>query len=456
MKRLGLIFTFVIGLIVLAASASALTVGTAALGNDGANAEENVSTTFVVTNDGTDTLTGITISSTADSKFQVGFANAPTTLTAGQSATVTVSGFLHRDLNAIVGFDEAAQNVGSIVVSGTNSTSATISQSSTLTMQVENQIEIKKVKVVVNGEEEHNLDDGDDLDDLKPGDRLEFTVIIENNFRDSDDEDIEIEDIEVILEVDDDDEIDIDDDEDEISGINADSDDEVEFSVEVEFDASGSYTFTVTAKGHREDTASNVGLHGQKIRFDIDVERETHDLQILSSSLKPGVIACGKNSFEANVKLVNIGKRDEDEAAIEVFIPELGLSEIKDNLNVDKSDEIARRIQVILPTDTPPGTYNVELNTYWNTDVLSDQQTSTIIVEECNAVADPVVQAPPTVVQPPTTTTAPPTTVTSARSQTGGSFLDSGAGIAALIVGILAAILIIVFLIVLLVRKPAQ
>lgn len=456
MKKLTLLLMLVLSLVLATGVSAQLTVDAVALGSSGQDAEENVSATFQVTNTGTDTVTGISISTTADNKFTVGFTNVPTQLTAGEVATVTVSGFLHKDLNAISGFNEAAQTIGNIVATGTNSSSATVSGSNTLTMQIENQLEIKKVRITVNGEETHSLDDGEDVDNLKPGDTLEITVEIENNFNGNDEQDVDFDDAEIIIEVDDDDDIDLDNDEEEVD-VDADSDADVDFDdVQIEYEASGSYTLEITVKAHRKDTASGSGIHGQKIRIDLDVERESHEIYIISSSVKPGILACDKNSIEATVKIVNIGKRDEDETAVEVAIPELGISEIREDINLDKSDEMTRRVPLLLPTDVPAGTYSVEVNTYWNNDVLSDQRVSQLIVQECNAVDDTtvVVSPPVPVVTAPPTTTAPTTTVTSARSQSGGSFLDSTAGLASMVLGILVVLAIIIFLVVLLVRKP--
>jgi len=459
MKKITLMLMLVLSLAVLATGVSAqLTVDAVALGGSGQDSEENVSATFLVKNTGTDTITGISISDTADSKYQVGFSNAPTQLLAGEEATVTVSGFLHKDLNAISGFDPAAQNIGNIVATGTNSSSATVSGSNTLSMQIENQLEIKKVRITVNGEEEHSLDDGEDIKDLKPGDTLEITVEVENNFNgnDDDNQDVDFDDAEIVIEVDDDDDIDIDNDEEEVD-VDADSDTDADFDdVQIEWEASGSYSLEISVKANRKDASAGSGIHGQKIRVDLDVERESHEIHIISSSVKPGVLSCSANTVEATAKIVNIGKRDEDEVAIEIAIPELGISEIRQDINLDKSDEMTRRVPLILPTDVAPGTYNVEVNTYWNNDVLSDQRVSQLVIQECGMTDDDttVVVSPPTPVVTAPPTTAPTTTVTSTRSQAGEGFLDSTAGIATLILGILVVLAIIVFLVVLLVRKP--
>ena len=287
---------------------------------------------------------------------------------------------------------------------------------------------------------------------MKPGDTLDIRVEVENNY-DSDDDDISIEDIVVRAEISDSD-FDLDED-DEISDISADDQDSVTFNdVEVDDEASGKYTLEITIEGRGESPFG--GRHGQKIEIDLDVERESHEILIRTSSLSPSRLACDKNSFDAKMKIFNSGKNDEDEVAIEVAVPSLGVSVLKEDISLDENDESSRTIAVLLPAKVSPGTYTVELTTFWNNDIESDKETLSLTVDPCAAPVTPAPTAP--VVTTPPTTTAPTTTgavtaTTSTRAKSTDSFLDSPAGIATLGVGIVAALIIIALLISMMVRK---
>jgi hypothetical protein len=443
MKKLTLIsMVLLLGIALLASVANAqLTVSSPALGSKSAQAETNVSASVTVTNTGTVTVNSIAVSSTAGSQYLIGFSGAPTSLAPGASATFTMSGFLSKDLSAVD--NNLAENpitIGTIVVNGNNGTAT--STSAPITAQVENELEIKDVIITVNGETDHNLEDGDDLKDLKPGDKLSIKVNLENNF--DEDDDVDIEDIDVAIELDSD--FDTGDDSDTIDSISANDDDSIDFNdITIEDEASGSYTLEITARGHRDDATGSI--HGEKIKIDLKVERESHEIAIRSASLSPTTLACGVTTFNAKVSAVNIGKSNEDEVAVEVSIPALSIVERKENIEVDKSDEFSRTIPVSIPANTKPGTYNVELRTFWDTELESDMHTIPLKVTDCTTTTTTPVVTPPTTTTPVVTTPV----VTSHASST-SSFWDTGLGITTLIAGIIIALAIIGLLIAMLVR----
>lgn len=446
---ISLVAMLAIALFAVSASAQ-LTITSPTLGGTSAEAGTNTSATVTITNTGNSTLSGISMSHTADSKFAIGFTGAPTSLAAGASASVTVSGFLHRDLNAInSAFDDAAQSIGNVIVSA----SGNVSASNTLNMQIKNQLEIKKVYITVNGEDEHSLDDGDDLKDLKPGDKLEVRVEVESNF--DEDDDIDLEDIDVVMDIDSD--FDTGDEEDTIDSLSGEDQDSITFDdMEVEDEASGDYTLTITVKGHRDDTSVGSGEHGQEVKIDLDVERESHEIAFRTASLSPSKVPYGKNTFDAKLKVVNIGKSNEDEVVLEVSVPALGITERKENIEIDKSDELSRTITVTLPAGTKPGSYVVEVRSYWNTDIESDMRTLTLELEAAPTTTTATTTTQPVVTTPPTTTTTPTTTTVTSKAKSSSSFLDSTAGIATLTLGVIAAIVILIFLVTMLMKKPAQ
>lgn len=443
----------IFSLALMASSVSAaIVVSETTLGDSNAVPGDTDSSTFTITNTGASTVTGIVVSSTASSGYAITFTGAPTSLAAAAVATVTVNGKIADNHDAVnSALDDGAFSVGSIVATGSDGNS-TISGSGDLKVQMENHLEIKDIFVTVNGDEEHSLDDGDEVDDLKPGDSIDIRVVVENTYNNNDDEDIDLEDITINVVLDDSD-FDIDEDED-LGDLSAEDEDSVTFSnIEIEDDASGSYTVKISVEGRGEGSFS--GRHGATAEFDLNVDRESHEITINGASLSPSRLACDKNTFDVKMKLKNIGKSDEDEVAIEVAIPSLGVNVMKEDISIDESDESSRTIPVLLGTNVKPGTYSVELTSFWNNDIESDQATLSLIVDPC-AVVTPAPTTPvvttPTTTAPTTTTT---TSTTSVRAKSADSFLESPAGIATLSVGILAAIVIIVLLIAMMV-KPGK
>lgn len=455
MKKMTL-FVLLLACVALAANAAsaALVVSSAALGSDSADPGANVSTTVTLTNTGATTITGITMSSTAGASYSIGFVGVPSSLAPGASAPVTVNGILAKNTDAVNGaLDASPVTIGDITASGTESGSP-ISGSNTLTAQVGNKLEIKKVYITINGEDEKSLEDGDEVKDLKPGDQLDIRVLVENKF--SDDDDIDMEDITVRAVVDDSD-FDLDED-DDISDISSDDEDDVTFSnIAVDDEASGTYKLEVEVEGRGESPFS--GRHGQKVEIDLKVDRESHEISIKSASLSPSILACDVHTFDAKAKLFNSGKDDEDEVAIEVAIPSLGVSVVKDAIELDESDETTRTVSVTLPSTTKAGTYNVDIISYWNTDSESDRKSLSLKVDACAAPAPTPTPTPaptPTPTPTPSTGSTGSTGTTTVKARASESFLDSPAGITALIVGILAAVVIIIVFITMLAKPKAK
>jgi hypothetical protein len=460
MKKVTLMTAVLVLAVALFAGAVSadLTVTSPTLGDDSTDYGETVSTTFTITNTGNETVNGISVSSTASSIFNVTFTNAPTSLAANASATVTVTGFVDSSVDAVdSSYSEAADNIGNVVVSGTD-TSGTVSSTVALNMQVENQLTINKVRISINGENEKSFDEDDELDDIKPGDRLTISVEVENGFGDDNDEeyeDFDFDDSDTIVGYDfDSSDFDDDTDDDDIK-VNADSEKTITFSeVDVEYDANDDYTLEVWVSGTAENDDHTTGRHGQMIEIDIELDKEDHEIVFKSVSLSPKTLFDGRRDFDVRTSFVNIGDDDEDNVAIGVEIPSLGISEIRDGIELDEGDDGSRTISIALPEDAEAGTYNVEISTYWNGDILSQQKIETLTIEGEEDTTTVTVPTTTTPTAPPVvTTTTTSGTRTVSASSSDDSFFDSGLGIAVLIVGIVAALAIIGLLIGMMVKK---
>jgi uncharacterized membrane protein len=379
---------FIVSLFLLVSSAAALTVSDVTLGSDDQERGLTTSATFTVTNNGNTSLTGLAITSNALALYNVTFSGLPANLSAGASATVTVTGKVPLDFDAVDDdLTDEAFKIADLTVTADGGASA----SSALKMQAENQIQLKSIHAEV-ADDIESLDDGDKLD-VKPGEEVTLTIKVKNLFSDSDD--VDIDDIEVRVYSDDSD-MDVDED-DEVDVAEADSE-ELTLTFEVDEDADdGTYDLFITADG----TDDNGARHGDKVQVKLKVDRESHEVEIESASLSTSrVKACpGTNTVTLNVGIRNIGKRDEEDAAVEVTSDALDIEQRREDIELDRDDDARFKFLLEVPHGTPTGTYGIEVAAFHSDDTLTDSRTLSLDVTQC--------ETPPAVVPPPSTGTQP-------------------------------------------------
>jgi len=439
-----------VGLTAMSAVAQQVTIGAMKLGSDKQEAGKNVSTTFTLTNTGATNLSSINLSSTANSKFKLAFTGVPSSLAVNASATVTVTGEVAKSLDRVNGsLVPSAVLIGAVTVSASGASVPVVGGG--IEMQAQNRLEVNKVVVTVNGNED-SAKDGDTVEGIKPGDKIEVEVEVENLFGDKDD-DPDINDVDVKIDVDDSD-FDLDETED-AGDIGPDEKESVTFDEsDVDDEArDGRHKMTVTSQGRDDDGA----LHGESITINLEVERETHELRIKRADVSPTRITCNavKKTVDVRASMVNIGRRDEDKAVIEAAIPELGLVDSKRNIELDRDDTVSRALLLTLSDSVKPGTYNVVVRALYEDTIETDSKTVQLTVDKCEAEA-PVTTTtsqPTSTAQTnvPVTTTAPVTTpgnsVDAAPRTRVSSASDSSTGTIALLAGGVVVVLVLIGLI---------
>ncbi|MDO8660310.1 MAG: hypothetical protein Q7K43_00325, partial [Candidatus Woesearchaeota archaeon] len=232
----------------------------------------------------------------------------------------------------------------------------------------------------------------------------------------------------------------------------------VKFSdLNVEDDASdGTVQVTVTASG----TDSNGALHGEQIEFKLEINRESHEIRVDSTTLRPTTVLCeGDRTVRADVRVTNIGRNDENDVFIEVDAPGFSFNDRKSVGDLDEDDSGAASFSVPVAKTVKPGSYQLNVNTYWETSIRSDAKAYTVVVADCGAkepekpVTTPVVtpvQTPPAqppVVVLPTVPSAPKAPVKAS------SFMDSPGYVALLAIVAVIVLLALIFLVVKLTRR---
>lgn len=366
--------------------------------------ELNVSGTITVTNSG-EAVSGLTgtasiASGFAASDLLVNFTLPKTSLATGESISVPVSIRVPQKLDAVTNaLVPAAVNVASIAFSATPATGGTVSATTRLDLKAENDLEIKDVKVRFDGKSE-SVDDGDTVNDMKPGMNVEFEIELENRFKDK--EDVTIEDIEV--KVVGNGQLDIDEDQD-VGDLGPEDKDTVTLSSVIDDDADdGTFDVEISAEGTDEFGAR----HGGKMTIRFEIKRKSHEIEIQSLVLNPPTVSCEKEtSLSVNIK--NSGRRDEEEVFVNVASPELKFGARSDQLSIDKDDEETVNFNMPVSESTPrPANYRVTVDTFYNTGTKSNSDVVLLSVAKCGAEEE---QPPAEEEQPPAEEEKPPVVV---------------------------------------------
>ena len=267
--------------------------------------------------------------------------------------------------------------------------------------------------------------------------------------------DIDFDDVDIEIEIDDD-ELDVDEDE-TIDNLRADDKKSETLDFEIDEDVDdGSYDMEIRVFG----TDDNGAFHGEKWDIELNVDRLTHDIQIRGATLNPTKIsACTGGSVRASAVLLNLGKRDDDEVAFELDIPELNLNNKRTGIDLDEDDSEGVDLTVRVPEGTKEGVYTVSLNSFFDNVAPSNTKSFDLVVEKC---AEEETETGTTTVSTPTevggatggAVTATPTSGVSrarVRSTADKSFTESKgyvwllAGLSVLVLVIIITLLAVVF-----------
>jgi uncharacterized repeat protein (TIGR01451 family) len=356
------------------------------LGGNSAERNTQVSTSYTVTNSGSEQISNLAAAFTnsqgnaLSSDFNAQATISQNTLNVGESATVTAIATIPANKNS------QESTIGQVRVTGTGASSIQITETTFVTMQAESKLRITDVELEVNNDDEGDLDDGDNYDELKEGDEITLTITIENLYSDNDDIDIN----DVYIEVEDD-EWDIDEESDE-EDISADSDEEFTITFTIDDDLDEDET-EVTIRVYGEDDEFDFE-HYDEITFDFGIDREDDEISISSINWDQSTVSCNNAYATLNVRIKNTGTDDQDEAAIFVDASELDFTRRILNIELDEGDSETQEFRIPLQ-GVEAGSYFVEVNTYYRNERRSDQEVVPLTVT-CNEPTTPTTPTNPT------------------------------------------------------------
>jgi hypothetical protein len=277
---------------------------------------------------------------------------------------------------------EVGFEVGTLTITGYNATNPTQAEevSFTVFMQRKNELTISDLDIEINNKnKETNIDDGDDVEDLKPGDMLQLFIELENKYSSRDE--VDIEDVEIDFECNPEDELDIEDDNVDVGDLGPGDDTDETLELNIEEDAQDeTITCTLSTIGVDENGAT----HGESLEFSLEIERKSHDIVIKDIRLTPLALGCDDSSFQVAVDILNLGKRDEDEAAVKIQSMALNINEKISGIVLDEDDSITETfVFPISAEDLREGKYAIQILTYYD----NTKQTDTEVIQIDNMCA---------------------------------------------------------------------
>jgi hypothetical protein len=269
---------------------------------------------------------------------------------------------------------------------------------------------ISSLDVKVGDKTEKDLENGDDIGrDAKPGDLLKFDVELENLFPSS--SDIQIENIELTITIKDIDDGDDLEDSVDYDDLDAGDDDSqvIEFTLPtlVEED-----TYDVILEVDAED--ENGGSQDFSWELQLDVKKDSHALLLDRATISPSEVSCNRDAT-LSLRVVNIGREDEDEVRLEVQNSELGIGIDEDNIEIEEGsdeDSVYETSYNFNLENAKPGIYPISVKAYYDSK-LGDEQTLTLTVEDCvvqSQVSTPLASEPVELITTPAVTKQAPVT----------------------------------------------
>ncbi|TAL51925.1 MAG: hypothetical protein EPN86_05665 [Nanoarchaeota archaeon] len=430
MKKVS-IFVFV--MLVSIASAMAVSQmdapGTLGLGSSTARSATQVSTQFTITNTGNDTISSITYATSTDPKYQIQLLNLPASLAPNESASVTLQGFIPN------GF------AGQLSIGQVQIRSAQLTKTIPITLQARNPLSIKKIAFNIDGSSD-SVKDGETVDiKARPGSKITITITFENLF-DKRTENIDINDVTAdVTALDIDDGSDFDDSFDFDLNAGQKKEEKFSFTVPLTVDE-GNYDFTVDAEG----VDDNGVTQRASATVSYDVEKQNHDVRVTKFQIAPSVVDCSPRTIIMSTQFTNYGSNDEDQVSFGIRQPVLGI-EIN-QLGISLSNDLGstdskfqRDIRYTIPDSVRPGTYQVELSAFTDSN-LAAFQTADVTVNSCGEQNNSV--APPVIVNPPPTSTGTSGMTTAEPS----SPTSTGVGMNTTLIIALAAINIVLLIVI--------
>jgi len=376
------------------------TITAGLLGSDNQNRDVNTTSTVTIKNNATTAMniTALVFQNTeAKYVLKILDLSLPITLSAGETRTLTLSGFVPVDFNAVdSNLNEAAFKIASLTATGSNRMGQ-ISNSADVTMQAINKLHFKKGEIVINNAKSSFNDNSSK--EIRPSDEgkiiLDYVNDFSNVINDLRNTNIDI-DADVDIVYDDDVSLEFDETTDSQS-LSADDTVSSEFGYNIANDARAR-TLKLTLKLTGRDQYG--AKHGEVWHLDLEIKKYAIDLFIKSLAIEQ--VKCG-SSATVRAEILNRGKNDITNAALQVQVPSLSISGQTPNFAISEGESTQLLYSIPIPAKTAAGVYTANVYTIYDVNKKSDSGSTSFEV-----ICESTIPAP----------AAPTTTTTTTNTQT--------------------------------------
>ena len=322
-------------------------------------ADEEDESSFVITNDGSTTLSYWDLSFESEDgdvdkiedsdgdDISISLSSAESTLAPGASMTIVVTTSVDEDVDPDGDYD------GTISISGTGS--AAVTSSIQLNVDV-------SPSICEDGKQSSDwditIDEPDSGDDFSPGETVTVEIDVENQGDDDMDAVIEIilyNEDEAKKEITVKEDVSIDEDETDSFRIDLD--------IPTDVDDGDSYTLYVQVheEGNEDDSCDYEEIS-------IDIEREDEDAQITDTSVSPSTgLTCGEE-YRVSVDVENVGTDELKDMYIEIVDGDLEVQESSSEFDLedynDADNDYKASFDLVVPSDLDSGSYYIEAILY--------------------------------------------------------------------------------------------
>jgi len=238
--------------------------------------------------------------------------------------------------------------------------------------------EITEINVDVDGEEDKITTNNKKIgEDAKEESDVDFEIKIKNIFNKT------IENVEIRVTIEDiDDGDDLDEESDSFDLDAGESDDiDLDFELPLKVD-DGDYDVKIHIEGKDEDG----NIHTLDWQLVLEVKKDKHRIKITKASLSPSSVSCIRNS-NLRLEILNLGREDEDDVKLEVKNEYLGIDIKQENIELgegaDDDAEYEKTFRLEIHPAIEPGTYPLDIRTYYNKDKSAGKKEVRLTIENC-------------------------------------------------------------------------
>lgn len=256
-------------------------------------------------------------------------------------------------------------------------------QTASLPLDAAPMLEITNIDVKFDSNSEKNLENGDTINDAKPGNTIEFSIEVTNNH--DRDEGIEIEDIIVtvtIEEIDDGNEL---EEESKSFDLDAGKDKTVKISFNIPWEVGeDNFGVIIEVKGEDGETGED---HKETLELELEIDKENHKVKIINANLDPSVFKCNREAI-LEVVILNIGAKEEDGVSVTVENQDLEVDIEVTGINIDNKafdDDSKYKLTetITVSENIKPSIYPLTIKSYYDNNRQSDTIKINLEVQEC-------------------------------------------------------------------------